>query len=121
MNWPVQQEPGMKGFAIWIKCLKECFNMQTSGGITHRLGKWLPGSYHSQNKCNAYYQPSTGLAFIDDLYLVLAFSPISTGTGNILCNKNDSTLVDTIPTDCIPAVIQHHNAITTLTFSKLAT
>lgn len=50
LNWPNQSEPGIKGFKVWMKCLKACFNMQSNGNIYHKMGDWNLETVHSTNE-----------------------------------------------------------------------
>ena len=99
--------PGKKGFAIWLKCLKEFFNMQSNKQRVHSInqfGKWIPEYYQLQNKCHAHYQePLTQHAFRKDNDSFLYFTYIANRSACITCNRNLSYQITSLPKNCFPA------------------
>ena len=119
LQWPIQDEPGPRGFALWKKCLKECFNMQSNGCITHCFGKWIPENYHLQNKCSTYYQPSTQQGYIRDNDTFKYYTSMATRSASITCNRLLATTIAILPNDCIPAELYRKRNIIQVKFSKL--
>ena len=113
LSWPIQKEPGKKRYAIWIRCLRECFNIQSEGRINYKFGKWLTENYHSQNTCSAYYHPTTQFGYIKN-NSIKYYIPQIIRSSCITFNKVISHCANEISMDCIPAIsqdIQHNNCV----------
>jgi hypothetical protein len=106
LKWPRQEIPGKKGFSLWLTCLRSCFNMDHSGRINHRFGKWLKyDALTTTNSWLLYIQPSSGTLFtkMDDSSNFTTLLPTTIRKNYAIYNSNDdSHLTQQLPHDCIP-------------------
>lgn len=107
LRWPLQMKPGPKGFLLWKKCLKDCFNMQTNGTINYNLGNWKNSDITIlSRKLPYYYHLSTSMLFYpeDDAYISVVPDTVRKSTIHLTFRSQRYTH-DTLPLDCIPASI----------------
>ena len=123
LNWPNQQEPGNKGFKLWIQALKTSFGLKASTrNITHKLGAWMPDNHHLYNFWQGYNDTITPQMFT---------TPPSSSdfqihqlehVGRTSARFNHHFTISTdncIPTHCIPGnLIQEKNGRHTIRFVK---
>jgi hypothetical protein len=64
LQWPQQGMPGKRGFSLWLKCLRSCFNMDHNGRINYRFGTWASCEVLIKNNDWLFFiQPSSGILF----------------------------------------------------------
>ena len=123
LRWPNQPEPGKKGFSLWIKCLRTCFNTTSCGRINHNFGNWISSDQlRTTTKCKIYYQSSTSLIFrIHEDSITSSFpSKVMSSSAHLSNSSSVNNLHhDILPSDCIPAeIISESNVRKKATFSK---
>jgi hypothetical protein len=120
LRWPSQREPGKRGFALWLKCLRLCFQHHNNGRINHNFGSWVDtNTIRIINEWQFYYQPISGFLFSkqDQGYLYRE----ATSKGKTFARyiaHNPGFMTSALPTDCIPANVRiDKNGMYTATFS----
>lgn len=106
LNWPNQTEPGVKGFKIWIKCLKACFNMQSNGNIYYQMGDWHLETLHNNNEWKYYYNSPLESVFVCTDDQIFQYPMISKRCTSAVFNMNIVPMIHpSLPDNCIPTEI----------------
>jgi ribonuclease HI len=105
LQWPKQGIPGKRGFSLWLKCLRSCFNMANNGRIHYQFGKWAPSEIISKNNSwNHFFQVSSGALFSKskDGYYYISPESRKKSSATYKNDKNSFHRILQLPTDCIP-------------------
>jgi hypothetical protein len=121
LRWPIQREPGKRGFALWLKCINTCFQPYNKGRINHQFGRWMSSEeIQKVNEWKFYYQPSTDFLFSKQDGGYLCGQAKSKGKNSARYIAHEPGFMRSIlPSDCIPADVRiDKNGIYTATFNN---
>jgi hypothetical protein len=120
LNWPNQEIPGDKGFKLWIRCLKQCFGLDTRNRlITHKIGYWLPNIHNKYNKWDSYFDLDANETYIHDDSIIYSWKNNTIGRNKATnSNVTERNVEGHIPSKCIPATTRSSKRILITTFCK---
>jgi hypothetical protein len=118
LHWPIQHEPGQKGFKLWYAAIKNIFQLDNKYNIIqHKLGYWNDShllyntwvSYCDNLTSQAITSSSNGLSFRN---------LVSVSTTTATCEAELHDLHGTLTPNCIPADLLRIANIDTIRFSR---
>jgi hypothetical protein len=121
ITWPHQEKPGKKSIQIWVKVLKQTFDINGINALTLPLGPWLSSDMRQTLEWPAYYENINSLVAIADptTGAYRQYTPTSTRhqTESFPNNAPSTALLD-IASNYLPVDIHQTNHHTTIPFNR---
>lgn len=110
LNWPHQQQPHRKTFAIWKKCINLAFNLGNRQQLPIPLGPWMVPPKESNNKWQYYLEPDSLVLYgatARDIYDLHTLSNHANRPSSVLKFRNQpDEQVPCLPESAVPVHVE---------------